>query len=60
MVKHELEAIRLKLKTFIEINPVDEKLNEELDTSIAWIENALLRLEAREDGASDEWYEGTP
>ena len=57
-MRAELEAIRLKLKKFTEINPVDEKLNEELDKSTAWIETALLRLEAREDGASEEWYEG--
>ena len=59
-MRNKLEAIRIELMKFTQINPTDIAINEELDTSIAWIENALLRLEAREDGASEEWYEGTP
>ena len=59
-MRSKLEAIRLELLKFTQIDPTDTTINQELDVSIKWIENALLRLEAREDGASEEWYEGTP
>ena len=52
----KLEAIRLELMKFTQINPTDLAINEELDCSIRWIENALLRLESREDN-DPEWYE---
>ena len=56
-MRNKLEVIRLELLRFTQINPTDLAINEELDVSIKWIENALLRLEAREDN-EPEWFEG--
>ena len=56
-MKSELEAIRLKMKSLIDSNPNDVYLNSEIDSSIEWIESALIRLEAREEVTPD-WFEG--
>lgn len=55
-MKSKLEAIRLELLRFTQTDPTDIAINEELDISIKWIENALLRLEAREDNETETWF----
>lgn len=59
-MKQQLEKVKDELDKLRSINPDDIRLNKELDSSIQWIESALLRLEAREDGDYEKWYNGEP
>jgi hypothetical protein len=59
-MKQQLEKVKQDLDKLNAINPDDIRLNKELDSSIQWIESALIRLEAREDGNCESWYVGEP
>ena len=51
--KKQLEEVREKLLGISKIDPTDVHLNNEIDSSIQWIEYALMRLEDREDEEAD-------